>query len=74
MGTRVVLGDGGSLHPGQMHRAGPSPGMTAIAFIVGAGAQESLELSGAVPKLTLKRLHQIVTERYLSRSTPAGTS
>ena len=30
--------------------------------------------SGAVPKFTLKRLHQIVAARYFSRSTESGTS
>jgi len=31
-------------------------------------------VSGAVPKFTLKRLHQIVAARYFSRSTESGTS
>ena len=30
--------------------------------------------SGAVPKLTPKRWHQIVTEWYFERSTPSGMS
>src|SRR5690349_6670589 len=32
------------------------------------------EFNGAVPKFTLKRLHQIVTARYLERSAFAGSS
>ena len=51
------------------------PAIVAIAPHGGGGqAQDPLAPSGAVPKLTLKRLHQIVTARYLARSTSAGTS
>jgi hypothetical protein len=31
-------------------------------------------INGAVPKFTLNRLHQIVTERYFARSALAGSS
>jgi hypothetical protein len=44
----------------------------AYCFVAAIGEADALR--GAVPKFTLKRLHQMVTARYLARSRSAGRS